>query len=126
MGVYRGIAQDNVRINSGVARLNSLTADATSVNAPATLKTANFTVGDAETAIICNGAGSLTATLPAAASWPGRQLLIKTIAAQAVVSASSNVKTINSNTAGTAILAATAGTWALLVSDGANWVVMAS
>jgi hypothetical protein len=44
-----------------------------------------------------------------------------------VISASSNVKPANSGTAGTAILAATAGAWAMLVcEDGTNWVVMAS
>ena len=51
---------------------------------------------------------------------------MKTIAAQTVVSAATNVKPINSNTAGTGILAGTAGAWALLVSDGTNWVIMAS
>jgi hypothetical protein len=132
MGVYRGVALDNVRINSGTAALQSMSvtgaisAGSVAGNAPSTLKTANFSVGDTETYIICNGAGSLTATLPAAASWSGRSIYIKTIAAQTVVSASSNVKPIGSNTAGTAILAASAGAWALLVSDGTNWVVMAS
>ena len=132
MGVYRGIAYDNVRITSGTASLSSLTVSGAATfgvvagAAPGALKTANFSVGDTETFIICNGAGSLTATLPAAASWPGRSIYIKTIAAQTVVSASSNVKPIGSNTAGTAILAASAGAWALLVSDGTNWVVMAS
>jgi hypothetical protein len=53
-------------------------------------------------------------------------VVIKTIAAQTVVSASSNVVPANSATAGTAILAASAGAWALLVSDGTNWVIMAS
>jgi hypothetical protein len=36
------------------------------------------------------------------------------------------VKPISSNTAGTAILAATAGKWAILQSDGSNWVIMAA
>lgn len=126
MGVHKSYSMDNVRINGGVASLDRLIVGAAQSNAPATLKTANFTVGDSETMIICNGAGSLTATLPAPASWPGRQIYIKSIAAQTVVSASTNVKPIGTNVAGTAILPATAGSWALLVSDGTNWVVMAS
>mgnify|MGYP007083421479 CR=1 FL=1 len=121
MGVYRGLAQDNVTITSGRAKLDFLAR-----SAPATLKTANFTVAENETHIICNGTGSITVTLPSASLWAGREIYIKTIAAQAVASASSNVKPINSNTAGTAILAGSAGAWALLVSDGTNWVIMAS
>lgn len=94
-------------------------------NAPAT-KTGNFAVAANENWLVCNGAGTITVTLPAASLWAGREIMLKTIAAQAVVSASSNVAPINSSTAGTAILAATAGKWATLVSDGANWVVMSA
>ncbi|MBN8461613.1 MAG: hypothetical protein J0M01_02170 [Dechloromonas sp.] len=93
--------------------------------APVT-KTTAFTLGANENAVICNGAASITVTLPAASSWVGRQVRIKTIAAYTVVSASANVVPIDSATAGTAILAATAGKWAVLVSDGTNWVVMAA
>lgn len=133
MGVYSGIAQDNVTINSGRATLQTLnvtglatTSGALAVTAPV-IKTADFTVGDTETFLINNKSGSAcTVTLPAAASWPGRILVIKTIQAQAVNSASSNVKPAASNTAGTAIVGGTAGLWAMLVSDGTNWVVMAT
>lgn len=95
------------------------------LTAPVT-KTASFTLGSTENFVVCNGAGSITVTFPSAATSTGRIVWIKTIAAQTVVSASSNVVPINSATAGTAILAATAGTWAMLVCDGTNWVVMAS
>lgn len=133
MGVYTGIAQDNVTINSGKATLQNLTVTgvmtttgALSVTAPV-IKTADFTVGDTETFLINNKSGSAcTVTLPAAASWTGRILVIKTIQAQAVNSASSNVKPAASNTAGTAIVSGTAGLWAMLVSDGTNWVIMAT
>lgn len=93
--------------------------------APVT-KTGNFTLADTENWVICNGTGSITVTFPAASSWTGREVMIKTIAAQTVVSASSNVVPINSAAAGTAILPATAGSWATLVSDGTNWIIMAS
>jgi len=44
-----------------------------------------------------------------------------------VISASTNVRPVNSATLGTAILAATAGKWATLVcEDGTNWVIMAA
>lgn len=95
------------------------------LNAPVT-KTASFTLGDTENYVICNGAASITVTLPPAAGNAGRSVFIKTIAAQTVVSASTNVAPIGSATLGTAILAGAAGNWALLVCDGANWVIMAS
>jgi len=41
------------------------------------------------------------------------------------VSASSNVVPLVGGAAGTAILAATAGKWALAKSDGTNWQLMA-
>ena len=94
--------------------------------APVT-KTGNFTLADTENWIICNNtAATTTVTFPAASSWTGREVMIKNIAARTVISASSNVVPINSATAGTAILPATAGTWVKLVSDGTNWVIMQS
>ncbi|RPJ31864.1 MAG: hypothetical protein EHM17_14845 [Verrucomicrobiaceae bacterium] len=93
-------------------------------NAPVT-KTGNFTLGDAENWLICNGTATITVTLPAASSWTGREVMLKTIAAFTVVSASSNVVPLIGGAAGTAILAATAGKWVTLVSDGTNWITMA-
>lgn len=90
-------------------------------------KTADFTLADTEGWIINNKSGSTcTATLPAASAWPGRAVTFKNLQAQTLVSASSNVVPIGTATPGTAILAATVGVWATLVSDGTNWVVMAS
>lgn len=91
--------------------------------APVT-KAGSFTLAATENWVICNAAGTVTITFPAASSWTGREVMVKTIAAQTVVSASSNVVPIDSSVAGTAILSATAGAWATLVSDGTNWVVM--
>lgn len=93
---------------------------------PPTTKTGNYTVVDTDSYLIFNSASSITLTLPAAASYPGRQMMVKSIGAGAVVSASSNVVPRNSATAGTALLAAGSGFWAILVSDGTNWVVMAA
>ena len=91
--------------------------------APVT-KTGNFTLAIAENWIVCNGTATITATLPAASSWTGREVMLKTIAAFTVVSASSNVVPLAGGAAGTAILAATAGKYATLVSDGTNWIIM--
>ena len=93
--------------------------------APVT-KTADFTLADTETVVINNKSGSAcVATLPSAALWSGRLLLMKTTQAQALNSASSNVVPKAGGAAGTAIATGTAGNWALLVSDGTNWVIMA-
>lgn len=93
--------------------------------APVT-KTGNFTLAATENWIIVNNAGSTTVTLPAASSWTGREVTFKTIQAQTLVSASSNVVPSTSATAGTAVLPATDGAWATLVSNGTNWVIMAA
>jgi hypothetical protein len=104
----------SLQVNGGLARPVTAT------------KTANYTMLVSDTYLIFNGSASITLTLLSASSFPGREVLVKTIAAETVVSASSNVRPISSATAGTAILAATAGAWALLVSDGTDWVIMAN
>lgn len=109
-----------------VTASGTLAGAALSTSAPVT-KTANYTVDSGaakDSSIIFNGAGSLTVTLPTASSFSGRLIRIKTIAAQTVVSASSNVVPLVGGAAGTAILAATAGKWATLQSDGTNWIIM--
>ena len=92
--------------------------------APVT-KTADFTLGDAEDYIINNKpAAACVVTLPAPASYPGRVVVMKTIQAFAINSASSNVVPLAGGAAGTAIVSGTAGNWAELVSDGSNWIIM--
>ena len=104
--------------------IGRMTGVGTGLVAPVT-KTASFTLGSNENEVICNGTATITVTLPAASSWVGRKVRIKTVAAFTVVSASSNVVPLAGGAAGTAILAATAGKYAELVSDGSNWVIMA-
>lgn len=90
-------------------------------------KTADFALADTEGWVINNKSGSTcTVTLPAASSWSGRAVVFKNLQAQTLVSASSNVAPIGSATLGTAILPASVGAWATIVSDGTNWVVMQS
>jgi hypothetical protein len=89
-------------------------------------KTTDFTLGVAENWVISNRAATNTVTLPSAATYVGREVYFKTLQAQTLVSASSNVCPNTTNTPGTAILPATAGAWAILVSDGTNWIRMAS
>ena len=88
-----------------------------------TTGTATVTTG---ITIIVNYAGTSTLTLPSASSYTGRTLHIKTITANTVISASSDVVPLAGGSAGTAILAATAGKWAQLTSDGTSWIIMAA
>ena len=119
------IATTGALTGASVSVTGALNGTQLDLNAPVT-KTASFTLGDTENFVVCNGAGSITVTFPTASASTGRVVWIKTIAAQTVVSASSNVQPVNSATAGTAILAGTAGAWAMLVCNGTDWVVMAS
>lgn len=109
-----------------IARLFSRIDDYFNRIAPhiAVTKTASFQLGDGETRIICNGAGTITVTLPNAATYSGPDLHIKTIAAFTVVSATSNVVPLAGGAAGTAILAANAGEWATLQGNGTAWVIV--
>lgn len=100
------------------------------INSAAAMRTntqtgATYTVVDNDTDIIANRAGTITLTLPSATNYLNRAIRVRTIQAQTVVSASSNVVPLIGGAAGTAILAATAGKWAELVSDGTNWQIMA-
>lgn len=116
---------ETVPLVQGGANVRTSMNDVGSFRGSPVTKTADFTVAATENNIISNRAATNTGILPAAASFPGRAITVKTIQAQTVVSASSNVVPLTSATAGTAILSATAGKWAQLVSDGTNWIIMA-
>lgn len=119
-----GAASTTARMTIDSVGFTSVSGGSFGRGAPVT-KTADFTVAATENWLINNKSGSsCTVTLPTASSFTGREITIKTIQAQTVVSASSNVVPLAGGAAGTAILAATAGKWATLVSDGTNWVIM--
>jgi hypothetical protein len=114
LGVGTATINNKLEVNGSLGR-----------NAPVT-KAADFTLAATENWVINNKSGSTcTVTLPAASSWTGREVMFKNPQAQTLVSASSNVVPRAGGSAGTAILAATAGAWATLVSDGTNWIIMA-
>jgi hypothetical protein len=110
------------QVNSTTTKINGNFA----TTAPVT-KTGDFTLATGENFVIANKVGSsCTVTLPLASTNTGRQVTFKTLQAQTLVSASSNVCPIDSATPGTAILTNVVGKWATLISDGTNWVIMAS
>lgn len=93
-------------------------------NAPIT-KYTDFSVAPTENWIIVdNGGGTTTATLPTASSWTGREIMMKTIQAQAVDSNAVNIVSI-SGVSTSSILTNTAGKFATLVSNGSTWDIMA-
>jgi hypothetical protein len=79
--------------------------------------------GPSDTVIIFNHAGTATLTLPTASAFLARRIRVVTRTANTVVSASSNVAQRATGSVSTAILAAAAGNWADLDSDGSNWVI---
>lgn len=95
------------------------------LNAPVTVTT-DYTVADTANYIISNRAASNTLTLPAASTSTGRVLKIMTRTAQTVISASSNVVQKGGGAATTAILPATIGAWAEIVSDGTSWIIVSA
>lgn len=88
-------------------------------------KTADYTYLITDGPLIFNKGSTATLTLLSAANFCGLDIRVRTIQAQTVVSASSNVVPLAGGAAGTAILAATAGKWADLKSDCTNWQIMA-
>lgn len=116
-GVLKG---NGTAISAAVAN-----TDFVAPSAPTT-KTADFTVAATESYLINNKTTtSCVVTLPTASSWSGRSLNFTNYQAQTLVSASSNVVARTGGAAGTAILAATVGAWAQIVSDGSNWLTIA-
>lgn len=87
-----------------------------------TISAGTYSVGPTDVAISFTAA--CTVTLPSAATNSGREIRLRTTGANAITSASSNVVPLTGGAAGTAILAATAGKWASLLSDGTSWQIM--
>ena len=122
------LSAGTVEANSGTGcgSSGSIKASVFSTGAPVTVAASTYTVLTTDSYIIVNNAGTCTVTMPTASSFTGRQITIKTITANTVVSNASNVVPETTATPGTAILAGTAGKWARLVSDGSNWIIMES
>ena len=94
---------------------------------PAVITGTTYTVGINDTVLVFNTTAACTVTMPSAATYTGRVIWMKQIAAFAVSSSSSTgnlgVQPLTSVTPGTAILSG-AGKFAQLVSNGTDWVIM--
>ena len=123
---YTSIANSYLRLRYDAATAKWREISRTSLgNATTPTVTSNYVVLETDRSVTANGTASITLTLPTASNYSGRRLAVKTIAAFTVVSASSNVVPQLGGAAGTAILPATAGSWAELESDGTNWKIIA-
>ncbi len=126
-----GTVSERMRIDSagniGVGTTTNLSklsvAGPIALQSPSTVNAATYSVAVTDSSLRFTTTNN-TLTLPSAASFPGRILYLNTITANSVTSAASNVIPLGSNTAGTAILAATAGKFAMLQSNGTNWITM--
>ena len=113
----------NVAIGRATPTVSLDVNGAMALRAPSTVNAATYTVTVTDSSLRFTTT-ACTVTLPAAASFTGRILYLNNVTAIAVTSASSNVIPLGSNTAGTAILAATAGKFAMIQSNGTNWITM--
>ena len=119
------IAEDgSFEATSGGSVTGGFAVDAFAASVPLTKTGTSYAQGVTDFSLIFNPSGTFSLTLLSAATYPGRVLLVKCIAAFAVNSVSSNVVPLTTATAGTAILSG-AGKWAVLQSDGSHWIVMA-
>jgi hypothetical protein len=126
-----GVSQDvRVKNNAGVLELienaqvgAKLKGTLFNVKGPTGISSSTYVVLADDTDLLVSAGATCTLTLPSAASYTGRVLNVVTQQAYTVVSASANVVGITGGSAGTAILSASAGKWARLISNGSNWVI---
>ena len=90
-----------------------------------TRQTGGYTLLATDSTVVFATSGGATIALGNAVNFPGRIIRIKTETAEFVNSTLSNVVPLIGGSPGTAILAATAGKWADLQSDGTNWTITA-
>lgn len=121
-------ASQNIQLNSSqnvtIDASNTVINSSFSRGIPVKISSSPYTVSNGINWIICDMSGQLTLTLPTPNSNPGRELMLKNIRPFTVISNASNVVPLAGGAAGTAILPATAGSTATLVSDGTNWIIM--
>jgi hypothetical protein len=112
--------------NIGAPAPRQVQLEGIAITVPLTITAATYTQATQDAYVIFNNASAnTTMTLLSASQYPGKRLVVKNLSGSfTVISGSSNVVPRTSATAGTAVLAATAGAWAELVSDGTNWIVM--
>lgn len=126
-------AAQMTRLTTAGLRVGSTIADATSplmvegpISTPIVTVTGDTTVTAAHSTIISNRGAINTLTLPAASGCVGRKYHIVNLQAFDVVSASANVVPIDGGAATTDIVPPAPGAYAIIQSNGTNWVIIAN
>lgn len=140
-GIYSAVSSGSTKWNfyatgtaqnafAGPSKFGATTAPTSTVDVAGSLArtyrvaTADITVGSTDSWLVNNKSGSANVvTLPSAASFPNREIMITNWQAQTVDSGSSNVIPLGGGSAGTSILTGVAGKWCTLVSNSTNWVI---
>lgn len=112
---------NNAGTNSSLVSVTCL-----SRGAPFTVNTTTYTVPNNVSWIICDTTlNSITINLPSGVEYSGREIMLKNIGTNNVVSGVINsIIPINSTIATTEILPAGSGKWATIVSNGNYWITM--
>ncbi len=134
---------DSSTIVASVSNVGCFRGSCLSRGVPVTVSSSTYTVQPTDSWLLTNTTGTVTLTLPSAAAYPGRELMIRRLqtssVANQVLSSASNVIrmefSVNPAVAQTVILDNTFDKnnsppnlpvifWCTLVSDGTNWIQM--
>jgi hypothetical protein len=121
--LYYGTQEIFTSISPNVS-YNYTTLASLSRGVPVTIGPGNptYTVQNDDNWIICNNVVTTILTLPNPATYPGKELMIKSTNSD-VNSNSNNVVPLSGGSADNSILV-NQGNWATLVSNGTDWVIM--
>lgn len=125
--VSTSLSTGNYNVGIGKTALNKLDINGSFGRGAPITKTADFTLASNENWLINNKTGSsCVITLPSASTCTGREVMIQNWQAFTIVSATANIIPLAGGSASTAIIAATVGKRATLVSNGTNWQIVDS
>jgi len=96
------------------------------ISRPLNIYTSNTTISLSNGWIICNGSSTIQLTLPSPINQLGMEFHLKTITANSVTNNLTNISPLNGGSTTSTILPGIDGAWCTLVSDGSQWVIMAS
>jgi hypothetical protein len=114
-----------MNVGGTLTAANLNTSGHLAAKAPVTVAASTYTQLATDFSLIFNFATAVTVTLLSPSTVPGQILYVKSIGAGAVGSASSNVVLL-AGSSGQATILSASGKFAMLQSDGTNWIVMMS
>ena len=109
----------NTTINGSLTSNNAI-----SFKAPPTVTATSYTVVNSDYTVIFNTSANCNVVMPSASTFTGRVLIFKSSNTTTINSTSTNIVALAGGAASNNILVNTAGKFAMLQSDGTNWVVM--